>query len=518
MLEFGFTSVCEFHYVHHQSGGDSYDNPAEMSDRLIAAADRTGLGLTLLPVLYAHGGIGKPPEEAQRRFVHGMDEYLALLDTLRDRRDTRAKLCVGAALHSLRAVAPDEVHAALVAVNAIDPVARVHIHVSETTQEVTEVEAALGARPVQWLLDNTGLDDRWCLVHATHLDATELAGTAASGAVAGLCPVTEANSLPEYHAANGRWGVGTDSQCSTSIAAELRMLEYGKRLELKRRNVIARPADGPGAHSGRVLFDSALAGDDQASGQGGGALVPGRRADLVMLDGDRNVLLGHGPQTALDAWILGSTQNPVRDVMVAGKWIICDGQHPEEAAIRATYRDCPSAEKHGPLIYVRVPQGLRRALTRRDPMRLTVYTDYALRLLMYLALKDDGLATIEEIADSYGISKNHLMKVTHQLGVGGYIETVRGRRGGLRLAKPAEEIGLGDVVRYTEPDFAIVMCLEPIDADCAVLPRCVLRRALERARDAFMKVLDEYTLGDLVKPRAALRDLLAIAPHADAGR
>lgn len=151
-------------------------------------------------------------------------------------------------------------------------------------------------------------------------------------------------------------------------------------------------------------------------------------------------------------------------------------------------------------------------------MRLTVYTDYALRLLMYLALKDDGLATIEEIAESYGISKNHLMKVTHQLGVGGYIETVRGRRGGLRLAKPAQEIGLGDVVRYTEPDFAIVMCLEPVDADCAVLPHCVLRRALERARDAFMKILDEYTLGDLVKPRSALRDLLAIAPHADARR
>jgi len=243
-------------------------------------------------------------------------------------------------------VAPDEVHAALAGVNAIDAMARVHIHVSETTQEVTEVEAALGARPVQWLLDNAGLDDRWCLVHATHLDAAELAGTAASGAVAGLCPVTEANlgdgffSLPAYHAANGRWGIGTDSQCSTSIAAELRMLEYSKRAELKRRNVIARPNDGPGAHSGRVLFDSALAGGEQASGQGGGALVPGRRADLVMLDGDRNVLLGHGPQTALDAWILGGTQNPVRDVMVAGKWIIHDGQHPKEAAIRAAYRDC----------------------------------------------------------------------------------------------------------------------------------------------------------------------------------
>ncbi len=346
MLQFGFTSVCEFHYVHHQSGGNRYDNPAEMSDRLIAAADRTGLGLTILPVLYAHGGIGKPPEKAQLRFVHGMDEYLDLIDTLRGRRDSPATLHVGAALHSLRAVAPDEVRAAVAGVNAIDPAARLHIHVSETTQEVTEVEAALGSRPVQWLLDNVGLGDKWCLVHATHLDAAELAGAAASAAVVGLCPVTEANlgdglfSLLDYHAAKGRWGIGTDSQCSTSIAAELRMLEYGKRLELRRRNVIARPADGLGSHSGRVLFDSALAGGEQASGQGGGALVPGRRADLVMLDGDTNVLLGHGPQTALDAWIFGGTQNPVRDVMVAGIWVIRDGQHPREPTIRAAYRDC----------------------------------------------------------------------------------------------------------------------------------------------------------------------------------
>jgi Rrf2 family transcriptional regulator, nitric oxide-sensitive transcriptional repressor len=149
-------------------------------------------------------------------------------------------------------------------------------------------------------------------------------------------------------------------------------------------------------------------------------------------------------------------------------------------------------------------------------MRLTVYTDYALRLLMYLALKDDGLATIEAIAESYGISKNHLMKVTHQLGVGGYIETVRGRHGGLRLARPAKEIGLGDVVRYTEPDFAIVVCLEPVDEDCAVRPNCVLRRALELARDAFLKVLDEYTLKDLVRPRSALRSALAITSGWDA--
>jgi Rrf2 family nitric oxide-sensitive transcriptional repressor len=145
-------------------------------------------------------------------------------------------------------------------------------------------------------------------------------------------------------------------------------------------------------------------------------------------------------------------------------------------------------------------------------MRLTVYTDYSLRLLMYLALKDDGLATIEEIAKSYGISKNHLMKVAHQLGVAGYVDTVRGRHGGLRLAKSAKAIGLGEVVRHTEPDMAIVMCFEPVNADCAILPYCVLRKALERARTAFVEALDDYSLSDLVKPRASLQAMLSIAP------
>lgn len=145
-------------------------------------------------------------------------------------------------------------------------------------------------------------------------------------------------------------------------------------------------------------------------------------------------------------------------------------------------------------------------------MRLTVYTDYALRMLMYLALKDDGLATIEEIAQSYDISKNHLMKVAHQLGVAGYLETVRGRHGGLRLARPAKDITLGEVVRHTEPDMAIVMCFEPVNAECAIQPYCVLRKALEQARNAFVEVLDDYTLSDLVKPRAPLQAMLSIAP------
>ena len=344
MLQFGMTAACEFHYVHHQTGGRRHANPAEMSDRLIAAAARTGLGLTLLPVLYAHGGIGKPVEETQKRFVHPVDNYLKLIDALRGRRAGNPGLRVGLALHSLRAVTPDEAHAALAGMAAMDPGARLHIHVSETTHEVEEVRAGLGARPVQWLLDNVGLDDRWCLVHATHLDTSEIAGAAASGAVAGLCPLTEATmgdgffALPEYHGAGGAWGIGTDSHYSTSTAEELRILECGKRLDLRRRNVIARSADGVEVHSGRVLFDTALAGGEQASGQGGGALVAGRRADLVMLDPDAQPLLGHGPSTALDAWILSGTQNPVRDVMVAGRWVIRDRRHAAEEAIRDAYR------------------------------------------------------------------------------------------------------------------------------------------------------------------------------------
>lgn len=344
MLKFGMTATCEFHYVHHLPGGERYASRSEMSDRLIAAADATGIGLTLLPVLYAHGGIGKPVEGTQRRFAHSPDELLRLVETLRTRKDGRRRLRVGLALHSLRAVTPAEALAAIAGMDAMDAEARLHIHVSETTHEVAQVEAGLGARPVQWLLDHVGLDPRWCLVHATHMDEQETAGLARSGAVAGICPLTEATMgdgyfpLVEYHGGGGRWGIGTDSHYSTSVSEELRILECGKRLQLQRRNVIAAPRSGEEVHTGRMLFETALSGGEQASGQGGGALEPGCRADLVMLDPDAHVLLGHGPRTVVDAWVLGGTDNPVRDVMVAGEWLIRDRRHAREEGIRLAYR------------------------------------------------------------------------------------------------------------------------------------------------------------------------------------
>ena len=344
MLKSGFTSVAEFHYVHHQSGGTPFDNPAEMSMRLMAAANDVGLGMTILPVLYCHGGIGKPHSGVQNRFVHSdTDKFIDLLSSLLPLESHTAQ--VGIALHSLRAVAANELDRVVGAAQAQRPGLRIHIHASETVQEVEECLAGLGARPVQWLLDNTNINQDWSVIHATHLDSSECTQLAASGAVAGICPLTEATMgdgyfpLPEFHAAQGAWGVGTDSHYCTSPAQELQSLEVGKRLQLARRNVIAKPGSQLTAHTGRALFDHALRGGFRAVGQNMGALEVGRRADLVMLDPMSPTLIGHDCETILDAWILSGSDEPVRDVMVAGKWQIRSGNHPRQELILRKYRN-----------------------------------------------------------------------------------------------------------------------------------------------------------------------------------
>ncbi len=247
LLKGGFTSVCEFHYLHDATGGARYANPAEMSERLLAAASaRLGIAITLLPTLYLHGGIGVPAAGAQRRFsAASATEYLALIEALlRSTRDADASM-IGIALHSLRAAAPAELAEAVTGATELDPSTRIHVHVSETEQEVIQVRAGLGARPVEWLLDHVGGDKRWTLVHATHLDAHERERLARSGSVAGLCPLTEAMlgdglfPLVEHSALGGVWGVGTDSHYSAQVAWELRMLECGQRLHRGRRNVLA---------------------------------------------------------------------------------------------------------------------------------------------------------------------------------------------------------------------------------------------------------------------------------------
>lgn len=342
MLEAGFTAAAEFHYLHHAPDGRPYADLAEMSRRHAAAARRVGLGLTLLPVLYAQGGFGgQPAGEGPRRFLNDPARFLKLVEALRAEAAGDPNLAVGIAPHSLRAVTPEQLEEAVAGLTALDPRAPIHVHVAEQTKEVEDCLAWSGRRPVQWLLDTQPLDARWCLVHATHMDAGETRALAASGAVAGLCPTTEANlgdglfPALDYRAAGGAWGVGSDSHVSVSPWEELRLLEYGQRLLHRRRNLL-RPAEGGSV--GATLWAEALAGGARACGRPLGALEAGRRADLLVLDPEAPALWGRGEEALLDAAVFAGNVNPVRDVLVGGRWVVRERRHPLREETAAAYR------------------------------------------------------------------------------------------------------------------------------------------------------------------------------------
>lgn len=341
MLRHGFTAVTEFHYLRNDVGGGVFADPVEMGRRLLDAAGRAGIGMTLLPTLYRQsdfGGAAATP--AQARFVASVEELVgdvAVLSAATDGMDART----GLALHSLRAVTPKELAVAVEAVRGIDTSAPVHIHVAEQTREVDACVAWSGMRPVEWLLDHAPVDEGWCLVHATHMTESEMVSLAASGAVVGLCPTTEANlgdglfTLSDFIAQGGAWAVGTDSHVGVSPVGELRTLEYGQRLNHRARNVVV------GRHalsSGRALLDAAWAGGSRASARSLGSIAPGMRADLVVLDAEHPVLVGREGDEILDSWIFSGDDTPVRDVMVGGRWVVQGGRHLEQESIATRYR------------------------------------------------------------------------------------------------------------------------------------------------------------------------------------
>ncbi|MGF6156980.1 formimidoylglutamate deiminase [Ensifer sp. KUDG1] len=330
MLKGGFGHVAEFHYLHHQADGTPYADPAEMSLRILAAARTTGIGLTHLPVFYAHANFGGvEPNPGQRPFLHDPDRFLALLQRLQPLcRDAGHTL--GYAIHSLRAATPEEMRIILDAAPVAGPI---HIHVAEQTKEVDDSLAWSGRRPVEWLLDEMPVNERWCAIHATHLTESERQRLARSGAVAGLCPATEANlgdgifPAVDFMAEGGVIGVGTDSHVATSVAEELRLLEYGQRLRDRRRN---RLATGPGASIGRTIFDAAHKGGAQAAGQKTAGITVGARADFVVLDGSNPYIAAATDNQILDRWLFALGGETVRDVMVAGAWKIRNGRHDRE--------------------------------------------------------------------------------------------------------------------------------------------------------------------------------------------
>jgi formimidoylglutamate deiminase len=343
MAKAGYTSVCEFHYVHHDANGKPYGNPAELSERLIAAASDAGIGLTLLPVLYQQSGFGaKPPLAEQARFISSTDWMLGLLDKLRSSHPQHAGLRYGVAPHSLRAVTPENLEAIRQGLHSADPAAPIHIHIAEQTKEVEDCVATLGARPVRWLLDHQPVDQRWCLVHATHMTSDETADLAKSGGVAGICATTEANlgdgifDGVDYLAAGGNWGIGSDSHVSVSVVDELRLFEYSQRLRDRRRNALAS-ADA--IQVADRLYSQAVHGGALAAARPIAGLAVGQRADFVVLDGKHPDLAARRDEQLLAGLVFCQHgETPIRDVYVAGRQVVAERRHVQEEQAATGYR------------------------------------------------------------------------------------------------------------------------------------------------------------------------------------
>lgn len=337
MCEAGYAAVAEFHYLHHAPGGQAYKNPAETSERIMEAAQETGIGLSLLPVLYTTGGVdGQAPAGGQLRFACDVERYDLLWNSAASiLRQGPSDWRIGIAPHSLRAL-PRDILAKVTAAHSTGPV---HLHIAEQLNEVEEIDAAWGARPISWLLDHQPIDERWCLVHATHANATECARLAASGAIAGLCPITEADlgdgvfPSEAFFTAGGRFGVGTDSNVRITLSGELNQLEYSQRLAMRRRNVVSRM----GESCGRTIFEAALEGGSQALERQSGAIESGRLADLLTLDTTSLELHGLEEDQILDGWIFSSKESLVREVWSAGRQTVKYGRHIAREAIARRY-------------------------------------------------------------------------------------------------------------------------------------------------------------------------------------
>lgn len=323
LLRGGYTSVGEFHYVHCDSSGRSYERLNELSAVIVQAAVDTGINLCLIPTLYQHGGFGRPLEEKQKRFYLSEDQLFQLVaDTIKQFGD-QPNIQIGLALHSLRAVEVDTGKRVVQQFQQEYPGRPIHMHVAEQIPEVEECLAATGRRPIEYLCDHFEVDDSWCLIHCTQALPHELKLIADSKAVVGLCPTTEANlgdgvfPAEQFLELDGRFGIGTDSQVSTSPASELRMLEYSQRLTTHRRNVLATDDQS----TGRRLVSASLRGGAQALGINAGSLEVGKRADLIVIDPSHPAIGGVDQDRLMDRWVFCDHGNPVMKTMVGGKFV-----------------------------------------------------------------------------------------------------------------------------------------------------------------------------------------------------
>jgi len=339
MLESGFTRVGEFHYLHHDLDGRPYADMGELAARIVAAAGATGVGLTILPVFYAHSDFGGlPPTPEQRRFVTNLDRFARLVEATRQAASGLPGAVVGVAPHSLRAVTAEELRE-VVSLAGNGPV---HIHVAEQLREVDSCLAWSGRRPVEWLLEEQRVDGRWCLVHATHTTEAERKGVASRGAVVGLCPVTEANlgdgvfDAIAFQKAGGRFGIGTDSNILIDAAGELRQLEYAQRLVTRTRNVLATDDRS----TGRALLDTVYQAGSQALGVASQGLSVGQPADIVSLAVDHPALVARHGDALIDGWVFAAKAGAIDRVWVHGRLVVADGRHVAREFLEQRFRSC----------------------------------------------------------------------------------------------------------------------------------------------------------------------------------
>jgi formimidoylglutamate deiminase len=337
MLETGFTSVGEFHYLHHDCDGSHFADPAEMAGRICRAAATTGIALTMLPVLYRHANFDDaPPLHGQRRFINDLAQFADLVSATRKHLAGVDHAVLGIAPHSLRAASASDIRAIIKLCEG----GPVHIHAAEQVKEVDDCLKATGRRPVEYLFDTQDVGKDWCLIHSTHLSATEVDTLAASGAVAGLCPLTEGNlgdgffNATPYLDKGGQIGIGSDSHIRIDLAEDIRLLEYGQRLRAQKRNVLA----ATGGSTGRHLFDASLAGGNQALKQPSGRIEAGQRADFVILDQDHPTLVGRNGDQRLDSWLFCGDSRLVREVYVGGRCVVAEGRALARAVVDDKYK------------------------------------------------------------------------------------------------------------------------------------------------------------------------------------
>ena len=342
MLKAGYTSVAEFHYLHHQADGTPYDNLTEMTGSIFEAAKTAGIALTHLPVLYRYSGFGsQKPNSGQCRFINSADQFNQLVSDSIKLAGNFADCRVGIAPHSLRATNAELITGAVAHLKSLDPKAPIHIHIAEQQLEVEDCIASYGKRPVEWLLENQLVNQHWCLIHATHVNSQERQALAASGAVAGICPTTEANlgdgifPTTEYLAEGGALAIGSDSHISVNPIEELRWLEYTQRL-VKQQRAILSGTDEPSV--GANLWSRAALGGAQSIGRDCGAIAVGKKADLLVVDNSEMSLYAHQQKYVLDSVVFASQKNPILDVMVGGRWVIKNGMHEQQEQVADGFR------------------------------------------------------------------------------------------------------------------------------------------------------------------------------------